>query len=97
MAFFSRTVGTTEIQLTPYNPRRKSLVIFNNGSLTVFISQDPANIAAQGFPLTPGGSAAFVDIEGDEPELAIYAVSTGVGQDMRIVEGYGHAAPIPGT
>lgn len=89
MGMFAAVVDTTERMVVAYNKRRKSLVIENNGTARVFVSQDPANIAADGFPLDPGWSIGLQTVEGDEPELAMYAVASSGTQDVRVVEQFG--------
>lgn len=89
MSMFAAVVTTEERMITAYNKRRLSLVIHNNGTARVFVSQDPANIAANGFPLDPGWSIGLQTVEGDEPALPIYGVSSSGSQDVRVVEQYG--------
>tara|TARA_Y100000310_G_scaffold335926_1_gene419171 strand:- start:2644 stop:2871 length:228 start_codon:yes stop_codon:yes gene_type:complete len=70
----------------------------NNGSVTITISQDEGNIAAQGFPLTAGGGATLNRRQGDEPELALFAVADSGSQNVRIHEGLGDVdLPAAGT
>lgn len=89
MPMYARTVDTNITELAPYNERRKSLVIFNNGAGRIFVSQDEANILTTGFPLDVGGSLGFVAIEGDEPALRWFAQASAGSHDVRVVEGYG--------
>ena len=90
MGFYSRTVTTVETELTAYNKSRTSISIMNLGVNRVFISQNPANIAAEGWPLDPGWAIGLSVIDGDEPDLALHAVA-GVGSNnVRIVEQYGN-------
>jgi len=89
MAMYPRTVTTTTDRLVSYNPRRKSLVIVNIGTATIFVSNDPANVATFGFPLGVGGSIGLTKQEGDEPELEMYAVAVSGSEDVRIMEGIG--------
>lgn len=94
MPMFSRLVDTTVTQLVGYNERRASLVLFNNGVNTVFVSENEADILTQGFPLAPGGSIGFVHLDGDEPELRYYGQTAAGSSDVRIVEGFGQESAI---
>jgi len=82
-------VSTSIVQVVPYNDRRLSLSFWNNGSATVFISVDPSNVAAQGFPMPTGAGLTFLQLDGDEPWLAYFAIADSGTQDVRISEGYG--------
>lgn len=86
MGFYSKSIGTGETMLTPYDAKRTSVSIINLGAARVFVSQDPANIASQGWPLDPGWGLGLSVLEGDEPDLALYAVSEVGTNDLRVVE-----------
>jgi len=85
----SVVVDTNTRQLCSYHPDRLTLEFYNNGAATVFFSQDPQNVAAQGLPLAPGASVSMASIEGDEPYMAYHAVAASGSNDVRVYEGYG--------
>lgn len=89
MGFYTRNIPTTEIEVTGYNKRRTSVAIMNLGTGRVFVSQDPANIADNGWPLDPGWAMGLTVLEGDEPDLALYAVSDVGTNGIRVVEQFG--------
>lgn len=103
MGMRSVTVGSTPTPVAPFNPRRTSLAVFNNGAADVFLSQDGANITTQGFPLPVDTGLVFerretVFVEdgqqvirqaGDEPELALFAQVAAGTENLRIVEQFG--------
>jgi len=89
MAFRSVTVVTTPTQLASYNARRKSLSVFNNSTTTtIFLSNDRANVVANGFPLVAQAAVSLVDIEGDEPELELVGQVSAGSADVRVQEGF---------
>lgn len=89
MAMYPVSVSTSSTEIARYNEKRTSLVILNNGLNVVFISQDEANILANGYPLDPGGAVSFTEIDGDEPALRIYGQTSAGTSDVRVTEGYG--------
>ncbi len=89
MAFRPVTVDTTPTQIAAWNPRRKSLSIFNNSTtVTVFLSHDRANVVARGFPLVPQAAVSLVDVEGDDPELELVGQVSAGTADVRVQEGF---------
>jgi hypothetical protein len=82
-------VGTSTVLLVPYHHKRKSLVILNNGTADVYISNDPLEVSTRGLKLAPGVAVSETVAEGDEPYLQIYAEAVTGTQDVRIIEGYG--------
>ena len=82
-------VSTSIVQVVPYNNKRLSLSFWNNGSATVYISVDPQNVLAQGFPMPTGAGLTFLQLDGDEPWLAYFGVAASGDQDVRISEGFG--------
>jgi len=86
---FRRVLVTTEVtQLVPYNPRRTAIVVYNFGSARIFVSDNPANVLAEGFPLEPGASFSLVKADGDDPTPALYAQAETGTQDIRISESF---------
>jgi len=87
MPWYARPIDTTGEEIVPYSAGRKTFMLLNNGTTTVFLSGDRANITGQGTPLSPGAALIFKDIDGDPVDEAIYGiVSAGTG-DIRVFEG----------
>ena len=91
MSFKPVTVTTTIEPVVTYNPKRKGLALFNNGTVTVFVSQDPSNVASDGFPVAASVAIIFSSEDDDEPELALYAVTESGSADCRVQESIGRA------
>ena len=89
MAYRPVTVSTTVTQIASYNEKRRALVIYNNSSSTLYISNDPQDIVARGLPVGGGVAISLVASEGDEPHLALYGQMTAGTADVRVVEGFG--------
>jgi len=63
------------------NTDRKTAVIFNNGSVTVYLGKDGTVSTANGLPLAPGSTLEDTDTQ--DAWFGITASGTG---DLRIVE-----------
>ncbi len=89
MPWTDQPVGATANQeVVAENNRRRSLVVFNNGTTTVFISGNAAPLN-DGIPLAPGAAMILKDIDGDNVTERLYGqVAAGTG-DLRINEGTG--------
>ena len=88
------TVATTPTLLLPYNPRRTSVVIFNEDAAAVFIGEDETSLLTRGSPVTPGGAVAFAAVDGDTPENILFGISAAGGADVRILEQFGKLPPL---
>ena len=93
MATRAMIADTTVKLLAPYDPRRLTLAIYNNGTNTAFISKDPTEVTANGWPIPAPGAIAFTKRDGDEPEGPWYVQTLGGTTDLRIVEGFSTATP----
>ena len=89
MGMRSTTVDATTRGLLAWNERRTAWSIFNGGANTVYISQDAANVDRDGVPLAPGAALEASLYDGDEPQLAVYAVAPGGATPVRIIEQFG--------
>jgi hypothetical protein len=87
MSYRAITVTTNPTVIASYNPRRISLTIVNVGNNDVYISIDPQNIVANGFPLSPGMILTLVREDGDKAEYAFYAQTLTGTAELRIQEG----------
>lgn len=77
------TVGTTPTALPSSNlAGRMSIVIYNNGSATVYIGNSTVS-TSNGYPIAAGGQL-FISIE---EEVTIYCVVASATADVRILEG----------
>jgi DNA-binding beta-propeller fold protein YncE len=86
MVFRRVTVGTAVKQLVPYNPKRDVLVIFNNGTVNIYIHDSATAVLTEGLPIPPSSSISFVRAWGDEPETELWVVADAENQDVRIYE-----------
>ena len=73
-------VGTDVVQLVGENPKRKSLLVYNNGSANVYILGSKSNTKEDGIPIGPG-----VSYEDDDSTGALYIVAETGTQDVRIM------------
>ena len=72
---------------------RRKLLVFNNGTYSIYLGYDTSLTTASGFPL-PGLSGGLLSATGFAvinldvgPNVTLYAISTGIGNDVRIMEG----------
>jgi hypothetical protein len=82
-------VDTVPRELAAYNPKRVGIVIFNNGTGRIYISENPANIIDTGFPLENGASFSLLKVDGDDPTVALWAQAESGTQDIRVAESWG--------
>jgi len=87
MSYRAITVTTTPTVIASYNPRRISLTIVNVGNNDVYISIDPQNIIANGFPIPSGMILTLTREDGDKAEYAFYAQTLTGSSELRIQEG----------
>lgn len=90
----SVTVGTTATPLLSYNPRRTTVAVFNEGSATIFIGEDEANLLTQGAPITAGGAISFVAALGDTPDRVLFGIIAAATADVRLLEQFGNLPPL---
>lgn len=96
MVWRAVTVTVAEEGILGISPPRRAATIFNNGSATIYISQNAVNIATAGIPVIAGVAATLLAEDGDEPWLPLFAVAASGSQDVRIFESAGPANP-PGA
>jgi len=89
MGSYSVEVSTEVRQIVYFNPKRVSLIIFNNGDVTAYLSQDPVKVKERGIPLLAGSSLTLLKIEGDQPEYQWYAQTISDKTELRIYEVFG--------
>jgi len=75
------TVSTRKMQLVTENPTRKGLLVYNNGSATVYILSSPALSSSDGIPVAPGGTFEDDDCYGE-----YWIVADSGSQDVRVLE-----------
>lgn len=85
----SEEVGTAATTLLSYNPKRTSVSIFNEDSVSIFIGEDEADLLTEGSPVTAGGAISLVAALGDTPDRVMFAISAAGGADVRILEQFG--------
>ena len=89
MGSYSVKVTTTVRNIVYFNPKRVALIIFNNGDVTAYLSQDPVNVVENGIPLQPGSSLTLLKVEGDQPEYQWFAQTLTSETELRIYEVFG--------
>lgn len=94
MSFKPVTVTSVIEPFVSYNPRRRGFSIFNNGSDTFFVSADPSNVAADGFPVAAGVTLTMLEEDDDEPWMAHYAVSSAGDINARVQESIKREVPV---
>jgi len=88
MAFRQFTATNAAQQVTAYFKPRLAVTVRSLGAAQVFISHDRVDIVATGFPLNTGEFISFIERDGDDPTLAIYAQTAAGTADLRIHESY---------
>lgn len=88
MGFRKVVVGTTPTLVLSFNPRRVCWTIKNYSGSTAFISENPANIVSEGFPLGVGEFISYIKKDGDSPEYAIYAQTESGTAELRVQESF---------
>ena len=83
------TVTTSPEVVLPYNNQRTTASLANEGSATVFVSEDETNITANGYPIAAGGALDLIRALGDEPQNTLFIQSSAGGEDVRVLEAFG--------
>ncbi len=73
------SVGTEVKKLVGENPKRKALLVYNNGSATVYILGSRNNAVTDGMPVPPGSSYSDNESTG-----ALYIVAESGTQNVRV-------------
>ena len=83
---FVVTPTTTASRIIDYSPGRSSVIIFNAGTVTVYIGTGEGLSSDNGIPILANTGLVFAREYGDDPDLARYAITaTGTG-NLRIVD-----------
>jgi len=80
------SVGNKITQIVPYNPDRVVLAVFNVGNYVAYISPDMVDVDKKGFPINPGVGITWKKVEGDKPEVALWAIAPSGTTELRIWE-----------
>ncbi len=64
------------------------MLVFNNGTANIIVSQDQANVSTNGVPVPAGASIVFRKLDGDPVEQAFFATAASGVQDTRVYEGF---------
>lgn len=83
------TVGTAPTQILAYNNKRTTASFTNNGTAVIFVSEDQAGIATDGYPIAVGGALDLIRAFGDEPQLEWFAIVAAGSENLRVLEGFG--------
>lgn len=89
MAMRPVTVGTTPTPVLSYNNKRTGVSLANEDSAAIFLKEDETAILATGYPIVAGGAQDLLRALGDEPQLALWAISAAGGADLRVWEHFG--------
>lgn len=88
MAFRQLTITTTAQQVAAQNTKRTALSVKNLGAVRVFVDNDQSAIAAKGWYLDTGEGIVLTRQDGDDPELALFALTSALTADLRIQESF---------
>lgn len=83
------TVGTGPERILSYNNKRTAASFTNNGSNTIFVSEDEADLLNSGYPIAVGGALDLVRGLGDEPQLGWFAIVAAGTENLRVLEAFG--------
>lgn len=83
------TVDTTPTQILSYNNKRTAASFTNNGTATIFVSEDQNALATNGYPIPVGGALDLVRALGDEPQLEWFGLVAAATQNLRVLESFG--------
>jgi hypothetical protein len=75
------TVGVASAAILNANPTRRQYIIYNNGSVNIYLGFGTAAVVTNSLPVPPGG--IFID---DVFTGVVNAISGTAGQDVRVVE-----------
>jgi len=81
---YSVSVSTTPVRIVDYDPYRKSVNIFNNGTSTVYLGVDRGVNATEGMPLGGSNGLIFSEAFGDDPRLERWGVTSSGSSDVRV-------------
>lgn len=87
------TVGTVATQILSYNNQRTTASFTNNGSNTIFVSEDQNDLATNGHPIPVGGALDLIRALGDEPQLEWFGLVAAATENLRVLEAFG-AMPV---
>lgn len=79
----NETVGTSAASLVSARVARTQLVIYNNGSVAIYIGGDDNVDTDSGLVINTGSALSLDQFSG-----AIYAISGTASQDVRVLETY---------
>lgn len=83
------TVAATPTQILSYNNQRTTASFTNNGTNTIFVSEDQLDIATNGHPIAVGGALDLIRALGDEPQLEWFAIVAAATENLRVLEAFG--------
>ncbi len=83
------TVGTEPTSILSYNNKRTAASFTNNGSATIFVSEDRNALATNGYPIVVGGALDLIRTFGDEPQLEWFGLVSSGSENLRVLESFG--------
>ena len=78
---FSLTVTTTSQKFVSKNPTRTGLLVYNNGSVTVYITSAQNLTSSDGIPV-----AAGAEYDNDDTTAELWIVAASGSQNVRVEE-----------
>ncbi len=82
-------VSATRSRVVDYCLGRSSVIIFNAGTVTVYLGTDESLSSDSGIPILVNTGIVFAREYGDDPDLARYAVTVTDAGNLRIQEEMG--------
>ena len=86
---YAVSVTTTTRRILSFSTDRTTVVVYNNGTGSIFVGVDASLTTTNGFPIPAGMACVFSREFGDDPQVARFAVCSSNTQDVRISEEYG--------
>ncbi len=83
------TVTTGGELLLGLDKKRRTLILFNNGSAVVRVGPDDSDIGTEGMPLQPLSGISFARVDGDEVFEPKRGVAASGSQTLVVVEQFG--------
>lgn len=82
-------VLTTVTRLLDRNNRRTTASFTNNGTDTIFVSEDEGSVLTRGYPIVAGGALDLIRVFGDNPHDQWFGVVATTISEMRVLEQFG--------
>jgi len=81
-------VSSEVTKILSYNKERISALIFNIGDYDLYVSENPTEIAENGFPIRAGMCLQIREKDGDDATKELYGICPSGSVELRIWEVY---------